>query len=413
MNLFFFSCKKSHPRSENETQTIDRTLPGFYDINFKTIFTQKENYSPNDSAIVSQLNDYYTHVWEAQKLSGGILIARGNHVLFEKYTGYANIETKTPVTPTTPIHVASVTKILTSLAILKLIEADKLSLNQKVSSLFSDFPYPDITLQDLLTHRSGLPNYAYVVEKIKSWDRSKKMTNDDVLNLFISHKPELLFQRDTRFSYSNTNFTLLALIVEKITGESFPNALDKMIFKPLGMNHSYIFQEKDLPNATLSYYANGKPYGFDYLALVYGDKNLYTTPEDLFKLSQAMYALNFLRKDLLEKMFTPYSNEKQGIKNYGLGMRIMVLKNGKKIIYHTGWWNGNNAIFISLPDEKITLIALGNKYSRAVYSVIRLTSLFGDYPLYKEEINHNGGNSTTTSTKKKPKSKPDRTKFFH
>lgn len=378
LNLTFFSCKKSTNKNIN---ILNTTFPGFHNINFNTIFTQSENHASNDNLIKNRLNNYFSQIWEGKKLSGGVLIARGNTILLEKYTGYADANLKNPITSTTPMHIASVSKVITSLAILKLVEAKKLTLDQKVNTILPSFPYSEISVKDLLSHRSGLPNYAYLVDDPKIWDKKKELTNNDILQIFATYKPELLSQPNTHFSYSNTNFALLALIVENITKKKFPEALSLMIFKPLGMNHSYVFQKKDFATATPSYYANGKAYKFDHLDLIYGDKNVYTTPEDLFRLSQAMYAPNFLNKDLLNLMFTPYSKEKDGVKNYGLGMRIKILKNGKKITYHNGWWHGSNAVFVHLIDEKVTIIAIGNKFSSSVYSAFKLTSLFGDYPL--------------------------------
>lgn len=380
-NFIFINCKKNNAEVKKVKQNTPSLIPGYYDINFNKIFTKKDNHSTNDDSIIYQLNKYYTHVWKAYNLNGSILVARGNNILLEKYNGFSNFENKTLISSQTPLHVASVSKIITSLAILKLVEANKLNLDQKIKTILTKFPYPDITIHDLLTHRSGLPEYTHLVDGTKTWDKRNKITNDDILSLFSTYVPTLQSIRDTHFSYSNTNFALLALVVEKITKMSFPEAINIMIFRPLGMNNSYILQEKDLKKATLSYYPNGKPYQFNHLDLVYGDKNLYTTPKDLFRLSQAMFAPNFLRKDLLDKMYTPYSNEIPNIKNYGLGMRLMVFNNGKKLIYHTGWWHGSKAIFIHLLDEKVTIIAIGNKYSNMVFSAIRLAPLFGDYPL--------------------------------
>lgn len=380
-NTTFTNCKKSNYEVNKSVQNKKPSIPGYYNINFDSIFTKKDNYSPEDDTIVYQLNKYFTHVWKSKNLSGGILVARGNTILLEKYNGYSNWEDKTLISPQISLHVASVSKILTSLAVLKLVEAHKINLDQKVNTILTDFPYSDITIHDLLTHRSGLPEYTHLVDLINTWDKRKKMSNEDVLDLFSTHTPLLQYKPNTHFSYSNSNFALLALIVEKTTNMSFPEVINTMIFTPLGMKHSYILQEKDLKKANLSYYPDGRPYKFNHLDLVYGDKNVYTTPEDLFRLSQAMFASNFLRKDLLDQMYTPYSNEIPNIKNYGLGMRLMVFKNGKKLIYHTGWWHGSNAIFIHLVDEKVTIIAIGNKYSNMIYSAIRLAPLFGDYPL--------------------------------
>ncbi|MDR3273689.1 MAG: beta-lactamase family protein [Flavobacteriaceae bacterium] len=381
----FNSCKKAD-KTETQQKIIDRSLPGYYDIDFQNIFTRQESHSPEDSKIKSKLSDYYTKFWKTRNLSGGLLVARGNNILFEKYRGSANIEKQIPVTAKTPLHIASVSKIITSLAVLKLVEAGKFSLDQKVNSLLPSFPYEEITVRNLLSHRSGLPNYSYLAEdKRYLWDKSKFMTNEDVLNLFSEHKPELSFPPDTHFAYSNSNFAILALIVEKITKNPFPTAVKKMIFDPLEMEHTFVFQKQDSGKVALSYYNNEKPFSFDYLDCVYGDKNVYSTPQDLYRLSEALFAPNFLRKDLLQQMFTPYSNERAGVKNYGLGIRMMIFPNGKKLTYHNGWWHGSNAVFVHLPDEKVTIIAIGNKFSNAVYSAFRTASFFGNYPLKLED----------------------------
>ena len=408
------SCKNEveKPQAAHNEKVIDRSLPGYYDLDFSKIFTKWESYSlEDDKKVEARLSNYFDKFWEEKNLSGGLLVARGDNILFEKYIGFANIGNQKPVTEETPMHIASVSKIITSLAVLKLVEAGKLDLDQKVNSVLPSFPYEEITIRNLLSHRSGLPNYGYLAEdkRYPLWDKSKFMTNEDVLNLFSEHKPALLFPPDTHFAYSNSNFAILALIVEKITNNPFPTAIKKMIFDPLEMDHSFVFQKQDSGKVALSYYNNGKPFPFDYLDYVYGDKNVYSTPDDLYRLSKAMFAPNFLREDLLQQMFTPYSNEHEGVKNYGLGMRMMIFPNGKKLTYHNGWWHGSNAVFVHLLDEKVTIIAIGNKFSNAVYSAFRTASFFGNYPLKleKESTEHddlwNGETTVPKSVSKNSK----------
>ena len=99
-----------------------------------------------------------------------------------------------------------------------------------------------------------------------------------------------------------------------------------------------------------------------------------------------MYAHNFLRKDLMDKVFVPYSNEKPGINNYGLGFRMKVFDNGEKLTYHNGWWHGSNAVFAHLLKSNVTIIALGNKFSRRVYTALSLSGLFENYPIEIEKF---------------------------
>ena len=148
------------------------------------------------------------------------------------------------------------------------------------------------------------------------------------------------------------------------------------------MKNSFIFQEKDTLTASKSFYNRGpKVYPYDRLDLIYGDKNVYTTPRDLLNFSRAMYAENFLRKDLKDMVFEPYSNERAGINNYGIGFRMKVYDNGNKLTFHTGWWHGTNSVFAHLLGSNVTIVAIGNKFSRQPYTALSLAALFDQYPI--------------------------------
>ena len=207
------------------------------------------------------------------------------------------------------------------------------------------------------------------------------LTNQKVLDLYIKHKPHPYAPPNKNFNYCNTNYVFLSLIIEKITKKDYPTAMKMMVFDPLGMTNTYVFEKKHFKTASLSYFNNGKLHPWDFRDLVYGDKNIYSTPRDLFKYSQAMFSEKFLRQTLKDSAMIGYSNERKGMKNYGLGFRIYQFDNGKKITYHNGWWHGNNTTFVHLPDEKVTIIALGNKKSRNIYSAYSLAGLFGDFPI--------------------------------
>src|SRR5699024_5224076 len=109
---------------------------------------------------------------------------------------------------------------------------------------------------------------------------------------------------------------------------------------PLKMDHTYVFQEKDTVTAAKSFFQRGpKLYPYDRLDLIYGDKNIYTTPRDLLNFSKAMFAKNFLRQDLQDMIFEPYSNERPGVNNYGIGFRMKIFSDEDKLTYHNGWWH--------------------------------------------------------------------------
>ena len=387
--LFLFSCKnkseKNESLSENTTQ-----LPNYGNVDLDKVFTSADESLSDKDYIISHIDQYYKKVWEGSDLSGGILVAKEDEIVYENYRGFGRQDNQMPINKNTPLHVASVSKTLTAMAIMKLVEAGKIKLSDRLTQFFPGFPYPNVTVQTLLNQRSGLPKYEHFITKIQPTpaEFSKTyITNQDVLNMLIKYKPELARDTDTGFMYCNTNFALLGLIVEKITKISFPKAMKEMIFTPLKMNNTYVFQEKDIPTAAQSFYYGGnRLYPLDRLDLIFGDKNVYTTPRDLYNFSKAMFSKDFLKPELMEMIFTPYSNEKAGQNNYGLGFRMKIFGNGEKLTYHNGWWHGSNSVFAHLLKSKVTIVAIGNKYSGKVYTALALSGLFEDFPPQKDKL---------------------------
>lgn len=323
------------------------------------------------------------------RLNGSVLVAKHGQIIYETYNGYRNPRDKNnsdTITASTPFHLASVSKTFTGMAIMKLAEQGKLNIDDTVSRHLSGFPCEGVTIRTLLNHRSGIPKYDHYMENM-GWDKRKLVTNQDVLDFLIARHKEIPIARPDRgFSYSNTNYALLALIIEKVSGLSYGQYMKEAFFDPLGMKDSYVFTLADSARALPSYYYSGRPYKFDYLDLVYGDKNIYSTVRDLLKWDQALRSDSMFTKQSLEAAYMPYSFEKPGTHNYGLGWRMYCLKNGKKLIYHNGWWHGNRTAFYRLLDEDVTIIALCNNDARKVYSVKEMADIFGDYMQRRDHV---------------------------
>lgn len=385
-SLVLFSCKKENTDSE-ETKT---TLPNFGNVELDEVFKENDSKLKNRDSIVSVIDSYYKNVWEKGDLWGGFLVAKGDEILYEGYRGFTQDNKQGPVNDTVALHVASISKSITAMAVMKLIEAGKLELDAPLTQYFPKFPYPKVTVFTLLSQRSGLPKYEYFIEKIEPEpaELSKEyISNQDILNLLIRYKPDLARETNTGFMYCNTNYALLALLVEHATKIPFPEAMQQIVFRPLKMKHTYILQEKDMESAAKSFYQRGpRVYPYDRLDLIYGDKNVYTTPRDLLNFSKAMFAKNFLREDLYKMVFEPYSNERPGINNYGLGFRMKVFNENEKLTYHNGWWHGTNSVFGHLLKSNVTIIAIGNKYSSRVYTSLALSGLFEDFPYETEKL---------------------------
>lgn len=345
-----------------------------------------------------RLTAYFDSTLLRSNFSGQVIVAKNGSVIYEKYAGRPDLRRKDSMTASTSLHIASTSKTFTGIAVLRLIQEGKLSLQDSLSRFFPAFPYKGITIKMLLNHRSGLPNYVNFMDKT-SWDQKKYCTNADVLALMISEPPNKEAQPDRKFSYCNTNYILLALIIEKITGKTYPVYMKEKFFVPLQMKDTYVFTMQDSLTATPTFSPSGTYWDFDFLDGTYGDKNVYTTARDLLKWDQALYTDQLISKDLLDSAFTPYSNERPSIHNYGLGFRLLLMPNGKKIVYHFGRWHGANAAFARLPDEKAVIIILGNRFTRSIYNAAHhCYDIFGEY--FGKEGTDDA--ETENTTEKKP-----------
>lgn len=381
LSLCFFSltsCKEATSPIKKEQKFTKDTF-----AHISPNEEKQQKLSENDiSEKRRKIDLFYKKYWDKNNVSGGLLIAKEGQIIFERYSGYSNFESKTPIDVNTPIHLASVSKRITAAAIMVLVNAKKLELDQKVATILPTFPYPEITVRTLLNHRSGLTNYAYFFDDTKIWNHSKQVTNQDILDIYVKYHAALDFKTDKHFAYCNTNYAMLALIIEKVTGLNYRDAMKKMIFEPLKMKNTFVIDySKEIKNVSQSYKGNYRKHELNHLETVYGDKNIYSTPRDLLKFQQAIASKEYLTAKLISEVFKGYSYERKGTRNYGLGIRMMEWNDGKHLFYHNGWWHGNTASYVDLRDENVVIIALSNKYTTMTYKSLLLATLFGDYPL--------------------------------
>jgi CubicO group peptidase (beta-lactamase class C family) len=325
------------------------------------------------------VRQFYYDYLKTESFSGGILVAKNGRILFEHYPGIADHEEDLKMGANIPVHVASISKTVTAVAVLRLVDQGKISLDAPVSLYIKKFPYKEITIRTLLNHRSGLPYYGYFDHAV--WPHNKTMTNKDLLMILNSGQMKLNFPPDSHFAYCNTNYAVLALIVEKITHKKFPNAMRELIFDPLKMEHSFIYEKsKKREKFAKSYNSRGVQQEENYIDLIYGDKNLYTTPRDLLKFDCATYSDTFLSKASKSEMFRGYSYEKEGRANYGLGIRLREEPGRKTCFFHTGWWHGNTGCYTTLREDTVCMVVLSNHYTRRIFAINALSVSFGDYP---------------------------------
>lgn len=323
--------------------------------------------SDNNRGIISQLDNYY-RMQSRVGFNGAVLIGYKGKVVYERYFGYSNRERKIPLAFNSSSQLASVSKTFTSIAILYLYEHKQLNIDYPVQNYIKDFPYPNISLRMLLSHRSGLPDYTKWVP-VYNHNASKPISNEEMIRLMVKHKPRLESRPNTRFKYCNTNFALLARVIEEVSGMSYASFMEKYIFRPLGMFNTFVYDPaQGLPgNAAISYRYNWVREPDMFADGVTGDKGIYSTVQDMFRWDQSLYNNTLLSKDMIELSYGPCSFEKPGVKNYGLGWRMLCYANGNKIIYHNGWWHGNNTSFYRLIKENMTIIVLGNRFNKNIY----------------------------------------------
>lgn len=265
-------------------------------------------------------------------------------------------------------QLASISKTFTGAAILYLHEHKQLNIDNLVQQYIPGFPYAGITLRMLLNHRSGLPDYTKWVP-VYNKDTRTPISNARMVELMIKHKPRIEAKPDKRFKYCNTNFALLARVIENVTSMAYSDFMAKYIFAPLGMTNTFVYDPaRGLPgNAAISYRYNWTREPDMFADGVTGDKGIFSTVQDMFRWDQSFYNRTLLSNESIELSYGPCSFEKPGVKNYGLGWRMLCYPNGNKIIYHNGWWHGNNTSFYRLIKENMTIVVLGNKFNKNIY----------------------------------------------
>lgn len=349
---------------ETQEKAIERIIPNV-DVSF--IYD-------NDSIVIAkkaeELDKKFLRLQKLTGFNGTVLYAEKGRLIFKKAYGFNNVRRRRDsLTTNDAFQLASVSKMFTAMAIMILKNDGKLDYNEDIRIYLPDFPYDGVTPRLLMTHRAGLPRYMSLAHD-KWKNRKEPMNNDDVLSLFAEYPPDKYFSPDKGFHYCNTNYAILASIVEKISGQDFEDFVEQKIFKPLGMNDSFVYNMRGDTIVTLyveegvpGYYRKGwrwREMTDDYLNAVMGDKNIYTSVEDLYKYDRALDNFTILPKEIIEESFKPGSPKYWKRKdNYGYGWRIK--GNMDSTVYHFGWWKGFRTFYIRDMKHQKTLIVLTNK----------------------------------------------------
>lgn len=315
--------------------------------------------------------------------NGCVLYGEKGRLVYKKAFGYDDFKTKERLTLNSAFQLASVSKMFTAMAIMILKEEGRLDYDDSVRQYIPELPYTGITIRNLLNHRSGLPDYMHFSDEY--WDQTRPLTNEDMIRIMAVNQPPRYFSPGNGFDYCNSNYALLASVVERITKKPFDQFIQEKIFDPLDMDDSFIYHlekgkeipeyvpvgvaghrsGRSMPREELNHYQNG----------VVGDKGVYTTVEDLFKWDQALYGGLIVSESTLNEAFTEGSPRfSKWRDNYGFGWRIRADRTST--VYHYGWWKGFRSYFIRDLDQEKTIIVLTNTTrplsSNALYDILDL-----------------------------------------
>lgn len=329
------------------------------------------------------------------KFNGNVLIAEKGNILAQKAYGYADYNSKRMLDNNSVFELASVSKEFTAMAILILKEKGKLKLEDTLRSFFPDLPYNNVTIYQMLTHTSGLPDYMDNMQG--KWDTTKIAFNKDMIDFLAKHKPALLFTPGSKWDYCNTAYALLGSIIEKVSGKTYNNFLEENIFKPLGMSHTFVYNTRRSTNQIPENYALGFVYSDSLhkyvlpdevpdLSMVYwldgivGDGCVNTTTGDLFKWDRALYTDKLVSKKAIEQMLAPQVQESPDdtTSYYGFGFEVLPKSDRGKTVYHTGGWPGYATRIVRYLDSDKTIIILSNNETASDNIAVSLESLLYD-----------------------------------
>jgi len=314
------------------------------------------------STVAEKIDDFFFRRFTWGTFNGAVLFAEDGNIIYKNAYGYSNFRTKDTLTTQSAFQIASATKPFTSYAIMLLKERGQLSYDDSLQKFFPDIPYEKITIRQLLIHKSGLSNYMYFTDEY--WlDKHIAISNNDVINLIIEYSPMPYYKPGIKYHYCNTNYMLLASIIEKVSGMSYADFMEKEIFKPLGMINTSVYNKIEEPESNhkvVGYVSRRRKAENSYQNGVVGDKGIYSTVEDIFKFDQALYRDTLVSQETLEEAFQPAHSNRRKNYNYGFGWYVSEREDGRKIVYHTGWWKGFRSYFIRILNERKTIIVLGN-----------------------------------------------------
>lgn len=341
-----------------------------------------------DKTLITKFDQLLSEKFKSNETGATALISRKGQIIYKKAFGMAHLELNVPMQTENVFRIGSISKQFTAIAILQLMEQGKLSLQDDITKFISDYPTHGhkITIEHLLTHTSGIQSYTNMKEfgEISRLDKTP-----DAFIPFFKNQP-MEFAPGTKWNYNNSGYYLLGYIIEKISGKTYPEYIEENIFKTLGMTNSYYGSDsKIIKNRAAAYgkdangFVNADPLS---MTLPYAAGSLQSTVEDLFKWNQALQAYKLVKKETLDKAFTPYVLADGKKTDYGYGWSIGKIQ-GSTSIQHGGGIPGFLTMGIYLPKEDVFVALFSNcDCNSPDESAVKLAALAIGKPFDYKEI---------------------------
>lgn len=327
--------------------------------------------------------DYYN-------FNGNILVSERGNILYQKSFGFADYNNQIPLNDSSVFELASMSKQFTAMGILMLENNELLSLDDSLRKFFPELPYYNIKIHHLLTHTSGLPDFVELLDN--KWDHKEIAFNKDMISMLAKEKPPIYFKPGEKWEYCNTGYALLGSIIEKVSGLTFKDFMQKNIFKPLQMKHTRVYNTRR-SGEKLANYAYGYVYSdsleryilpdslpdYNYVYFldgIQGDGIINSTTGDLLKWDRFLFERNLGFDTLVGKLMHPHvlcdsarnaSYERyNGTSKLHYGYGVFIGKNEfGDFIYHGGQWPGYKTEMFHYKNDDITIIVLSNNESAA------------------------------------------------
>ena len=342
------------------------------------------NSNTNKEAVNFDFIDYLFRDYNGNKPSASLIVVRDGEIRIAKSYGMANIEKNVLATPNTNYRIASVTKQFTAMAVMILIHQEKIDYTTNLTQIFPEFPTygKDITVRHLLTHRSGVINYSHFAKEGK-----EQLLDKDVLEGLFG-TDSTYFSPGSKYRYSNSGYAVLSQIVEKVSGFTFSEFMQKEIFIPLNMLNSSIYNvNNSIKNRAFGYVVKDSlitPKDQNMWSAIQGDGGVYTSIMDFYKWDQALYSNKIIPYKEIDEAFYGWNEKgKSTEKGYGYGWQVRY-SDGIKILEHSGGTVGFHTYVVRIPSKKMSVAIFTNRNSRGSQLPLKakaLMSLFSNNEL--------------------------------